>query len=608
MRQPTFVSFVIFSLVVSSVIIPSVPHQTVPIIHHDIAAQSVDDQLERVYGVDKSWDVFCNISKTSFINYVRILTENGSRWIQGPDLASSQNTKAREWIINELIRVSNGRIEVKTIGKYKSVVGRLPGYLPVKAPVFLVGGHYDSVSISPGANDDGTGVATMLEIARIMSQYSWPLDIYFGAWNAEEIGLYGSKEVAQEFTQQGIDILVHYNIDMLLVPNPHNKTVLMAYLEAPYHIGHYWADLSAQMSKNYGQGIITPISSADFSAWERSDHYSFIEYGYGSSLFAHESGSAYDRWYHTAGDSWDNPSYDYDIATQAVKAIGASMAFTMSRAYGEPVRNHKTFNLLPGHEKNYYMTISGPTTINVTGRWYGGGTTFALYDTSDYLIKSFVSNDTSPWESQIVIQAPVIKEGIYHLRVFNHRGTTAGYEISWGYDTDIDNNDVPDSQEFWIDDTYFKTDTDSDTISDADEMILGTAWDSDDTDLDLMPDNYEIDNKLDPLDSSDAVLDNDGDTLTNLEEYQFGSNPWLYDTDNDSLPDAWEYQYGLNPLLDDSLENPDEDYLTNLEEYQKGTDPNVADVIPFSISPGTLMLVGVVTVVIIGALVWYRRY
>lgn len=608
MKYPVIVTIVCLSLFILLSAIPAnVYHNETTVQNYDIV-QEEQEQLERVYGVDKSREVFNYISKTSFKNYVKTLSENGSRWIQAPELASEQNAEAREWIVNELTRVSNGRIEIEIIGEYQSVLGRLPGYLPVKAPVFLVGGHYDSVSVSPGANDDGTGVASMLEIARVMSQYEWPLDIYFGAWNAEEIGLYGSKEVATQFVQRDIDILVHYNVDMLLVPHPVNSTVLMAYRAGPYHVGHYWADLPDMMSKNYGQDIIQPISSMDFSAWSRSDHYSFIEDGYGSSLFAHESGSVYDRWYHTSGDSWDNSAYNYDIATQAVKAIGASIAFTMSRAYGEVIQNYKTFDLIPSHEKNYYMVITGPTVINVTCRWYAGGATFSLFDTSGYLIDSFVSDDAHPWDSELVLQVPVSKEGLYYLQVFNHRGTTAGYELSWEYDTDINNNDIPDSKEFWIDNEYFVTDTDSDSLSDAEEMILGTSWESTDTDSDQLPDNYEIENQLNPLDPEDALLDSDGDSLSNLQEYEFGSNPMLIDSDADSLPDYWEFQYGLNPVFDDSLEDPDNDHLTNMEEFLMGTDPNVADVTPLSLELTPVFMITGVAIVIIGIAVWKRRY
>jgi parallel beta-helix repeat protein len=58
-----------------------------------------------------------------------------------------------------------------------------------------------------------------------------------------------------------------------------------------------------------------------------------------------------------------------------------------------------------------------------------------------------------------------------------------------------------------------------------------------DTDNDGIPDNWETKYDLDPNDPSDAQLDPDNDSLTNLKEYQIGTNPTKEDTDNDGYPD-----------------------------------------------------------------------
>ncbi|MGQ4894370.1 MAG: hypothetical protein ACP6IQ_07110, partial [Candidatus Njordarchaeia archaeon] len=56
--------------------------------------------------------------------------------------------------------------------------------------------------------------------------------------------------------------------------------------------------------------------------------------------------------------------------------------------------------------------------------------------------------------------------------------------------------------------------------------------------------------------SSDAGLDNDGDGLTNLEEYQHGTDPTDSDTDDDSFSDGVEIELGTDPL--DSEDYPTE--------------------------------------------------
>ena len=69
-------------------------------------------------------------------------------------------------------------------------------------------------------------------------------------------------------------------------------------------------------------------------------------------------------------------------------------------------------------------------------------------------------------------------------------------------------------------------------------------------------------------------FDRDGDDIDDLTEtYRFKTNISNPDTDSDSLPDNWEVEYKLNPLVDDSLQDPDNDGYNNLEEYTKAHNP-----------------------------------
>jgi len=150
-----------------------------------------------------------------------------------------------------------------------------------------------------------------------------------------------------------------------------------------------------------------------------------------------------------------------------------------------------------------------------------------------------------------------------------------------------------------------------------------------DEDEDGMSDYWELSFGLDPTNASDALEDLDGDSLTNLVEFQLntlpnntdsdgdtlldgdevnthhtdpakvdtdddlladnieinthGTDPTLADSEGDGMPDGWEVLYSLNPLIDDSQLDNDTDGRNNLDEFLEGTNPLIPDV--FDLEP-----------------------
>jgi hypothetical protein len=80
--------------------------------------------------------------------------------------------------------------------------------------VYVVSGHYDSratdvmdfTSDAPGANDDASGVAVAMELARVMAGRRPAATLVFAALAAEEQGLYGAAYMAQRFRDAGVDV------------------------------------------------------------------------------------------------------------------------------------------------------------------------------------------------------------------------------------------------------------------------------------------------------------------------------------------------------------------------------------------------------------------
>ena len=125
-----------------------------------------------------------------------------------------------------------------------------------------------------------------------------------------------------------------------------------------------------------------------------------------------------------------------------------------------------------------------------------------------------------------------------------------------------------------INDSYL--DSDNDGLSNLLEFQLGSNANNTDSDGDGITDGYEVFNSLDLL-NDDADLDFDNDGLINILEFQIGSSANNTDSDFDQMPDFWEYNNGLNLIYNDAQADLDNDGLNNYLEFQIGSSANNTD-------------------------------
>jgi aminopeptidase YwaD len=150
----------------------------------------------------------------------------------------------------------------------------------------IVGGHYDSVPAGPGANDNASGTATTLEIARVLAADGEFDDVCFILFGAEEVGLFGSREfVSSLSTDERREVRGMLNFDMVGV----GADWLLAGSAA-------LSDLAAEEAD--GLGLAYQIST-NLPADLGSDHASFLQAGIPAIIF-HRLG---DPHYHTAEDA-----------------------------------------------------------------------------------------------------------------------------------------------------------------------------------------------------------------------------------------------------------------------------------------------------------------
>lgn len=170
-----------------------------------------------------------------------------------------------------------------------NVIGTLEGIHPEQGIVYL-GAHYDSVSGAPGAHDDASGVAAMLEAARVlaMTGHRTKATIKFLAFGAEELGLLGSlayvNDHEAEVTEHGLGMV---NLDMIAVGPRQIGFIGYAGPELTEFAG----------AKADAMGLLWE----PFTAGTNSDHTYFEQVGLPVAFIAHLT----DPWYHTPEDRPD---------------------------------------------------------------------------------------------------------------------------------------------------------------------------------------------------------------------------------------------------------------------------------------------------------------
>ncbi|MCS7306870.1 MAG: M28 family peptidase [Thermoguttaceae bacterium] len=290
--------------------------------------------LSRLVLADPVLAIVNQVSETYYTSYLRdgLYTRQGNNRNDG----SQDHEAAKQYIYNTLRGF--GLSTVYDTGTYNgvaytNVVATLPGQV-YPQQFYIVGAHYDSVDC-PGADDNASGVAAVLEAARILSQYRFERTILFIAFDREEDGLIGSYGYATAHASDNIQGML--SLDMIafnhVAPAYQNKAwITRAYAAAPADTQNALANALSRYS------TITPITAV----MGYSDHVPFASFGQGSALLIEYAMSAYQNpYYHSVNDytvnslgqaqTWlyqGNPYLyiDYAYATQMTRGVVGYLA------------------------------------------------------------------------------------------------------------------------------------------------------------------------------------------------------------------------------------------------------------------------------------------
>ncbi len=310
---------------------------------------------------------------------------------------------ARQWIFDEFKQM-NPKLQV-SFDTYnlaaqsrivrevelRNVMALLPGK---NARRIYVSGHYDSLNLgaggqiasnakpsaqpadsdpqlrpnqnfdvdAPGANDDGSGVALTMELARVLSESGIEFDatLVFVCWAGEEQGLFGSRAHVQKIAAQGIPVEANFNSDIIGNSHGGNGSIdaesVRVYSDGPEDsMSRSLARYVQNVAAIYVPGHRIRLMARQDRFSRGSDHSSFSQRGYPAIVFREAKENFANQ--HSAKDTLDGVDFHYLL--QTVKVNAAAVAALAMAPSAPKVRD----------AANKPMIGRQPTGYNASLRW-----------------------------------------------------------------------------------------------------------------------------------------------------------------------------------------------------------------------------------------------
>lgn len=197
---------------------------------------------------------------------------------------------------------------------------------PSSNPPILLAAHYDGVPGTPGADDNATGVAVLLELMREFSENPPSVPLRFVAFDLEEYGMVGSQAYVEELKEKKENIRLMFSLEMLgycchepdsqeyppglekLYPNTGNYIAFISNLRTMTDARFF----SRQMQKSGtpSEWLSVPFSGKNLSATRLSDHSPFWDQGY-KAIMVTDTSFMRNPHYHQPSDTIDTLDLDF---------------------------------------------------------------------------------------------------------------------------------------------------------------------------------------------------------------------------------------------------------------------------------------------------------
>lgn len=248
--------------------------------------------------------------------------------------------RAADYIHDEFVHMGYAPFEQVYDGKdqrFRNVVAVSRG-TQFPDQVIVLGAHYDSVWLSPGADDNASGVAVLLEVARRLQQQALKQTLHFVAFTNEEspffnTGLMGSRVYLQRIRQEGLQVRGMISLEMLgyydatpgsqhypfplslIYPDQADFLAFVGNFDSRKFV-HRAIDAFREARRLPAAGLAIPaVLVPDI---RRSDQYSFWQAGIPAFMIT-DTANFRNPYYHTGGDL--PGTLDYESMSRATTAI-----------------------------------------------------------------------------------------------------------------------------------------------------------------------------------------------------------------------------------------------------------------------------------------------
>ncbi len=209
---------------------------------------------------------------------------------------------------------------------------------PKSGPRVIIGAHYDSHGITPGADDNASGVAGLIELAYLFQAHPPTTRIELVAYPLEEppffatkkMGSYFHAKAVSESNEQILSVIVlemigYYDeafgsqdypalLFKLIYPNTGNFIAVIGKLDQRSFI----ADVKSKMQGAGAIGVYSIAAPTQIPGIDFSDHRNYWEFGYNAVMIT-DTAFYRNKEYHKAGDTWDR--LNYEKMAEVVKAV-----------------------------------------------------------------------------------------------------------------------------------------------------------------------------------------------------------------------------------------------------------------------------------------------